>query len=178
MGEKKWQRLTLYWLYRVLVCFGRMHPRRMMRNGRAADQNFLPDEQLFLRCRQEDVDEDGVIKPSSVHFPDQSTNREKYSSQFDVLLPDGSPNSERWIYWGVIVCTVADIPPAEKSAGKVSYAFGVVHDPLDHNYGHAELSVTKNGVRERNKNRINDQVKKTYRLILAKKLSLKLVPLI
>lgn len=122
----------------------------------------MPTERLFLRCQREWVADDGTIKPANIHFPDQSVNREKYSRLCDVLLPDG-PDTLKWVYQGVASLAVKDVPKQMTSAGNVVFDFTVEHDPLDDNFGHAELRVYKSGKREKNKGKINSEVKKAYR---------------
>jgi hypothetical protein len=139
----------------------------MYRDGRPVDDEFQQSELLFFRCKHDEVLATDQIKPSAVHFPDQSVNREKYSRHRDVLLPDGSPKSEAWILWGVARVYVRDIPTEMKSSGSISYQFTVEHDPQEENYAHSELRVYKNGQREKDKKKINEQIKKAYRTKLA-----------
>jgi len=150
----------------------------MYRNGRPLDAAFLANERLFFRCTLDGIGDEGRIKPASIHPPDQSVNREKYSSCRDVLLPDGSPRSKVWILWGVAMILVEDVPPETRSAGGIAFRFTVEHDPLDDNYGHSELRVYKNGQRERDKKKMNSQVKKEYRTKLALRTRVVIKPLI
>jgi hypothetical protein len=139
----------------------------MYRNGRAVDPGFLDTEQLFFRCKRDAILDTDRIKPAAVHFPDQSVNREKYSRCTDVLIPDGSPRSKDWLFWGVARIFVRDVPPETTSSGRVPFRFTIEHDPEEDNYSHSELRVYKNNQRERDKNKINQQVKKEYRTKLA-----------
>lgn len=160
-------RRGLYGARRYLFWLGNIRPRRMYRRRRPEDGVFTQDEKLFFRCKRGWVDGNAQVKPAHVHFPDQSVNREKYSKPGDVLLPDRSDKSNEWIYWGVASTTIADIPEPIETEGRVEYSFTAEHDPLDDNYGHTELRVYKDGNRESNKKKINNQIKKKYRTILA-----------
>lgn len=95
-----------------------------------------------------------------------------------MLLPDGSEHSHDWVYWGVARITVDDLPDGISTDGNVTYDFTVEHDPIVDNYGHAELRVYKGGRRESNSKKINQQVKKKYRTILALKTSVIVNPLV
>lgn len=151
---------------------------RMYRNGRPADPDFTPAEELYFRCMRDSIDEGGRIKKANIHPPDQSVNREKYSCCTDVLLPDGSPRSKAWVLWGVVAIRVEDLPPETRSPGGIAYRFTVEHDPWEDNYGHAELRVYKDGQRESNNKRINSQVKKKYRTELARRTRVIVQPLV
>jgi hypothetical protein len=158
----------------------------MLRNGRPGDPVFASDELLYFRCRLDGTETftaaDGTpnrrVRPANIHFPDQSVNRQKYSRAWYVLLPNAEAGSKDWICWGIVRVSVSALPPAQQTAGDVHYAFTVEHDPLDDNFGHAELCVYKNGQREKNKKKINAVVKKTYRQLLSEKTRIILEPLV
>ena len=158
-------RYAMYWVATRCVWRDDL-PKEMLQNGRPPDSAFAGDELLYLRCMKDWV-EDKKILPAYVHFPDQSVNRSKYSRPWHVLLPDGAKGSAEWIYWGIPRTTVSAIPGPIETAGGVSCSFGVEHDPLHRNFGHSELSAYKNGIRERNKKKINESVKKLYRQLLS-----------
>jgi hypothetical protein len=170
-------RLFRYAFKKFVLWRGQPRPRRMYRRGRPVDPLLSPTERLFLRCQCEWVDVDR-IKPAHIHFPDQSVNREKYSYPTDVLLPDATPRSADWVLWGVVAFQVADVPADSTTSGGVSYRFTAEHDPLEDNFGHTELRVYKDGVREQNKDRINPKIKKEYRTRLALRTRLIVPPLI
>lgn len=149
----------------------------MCRNGRAIDPAFLPSERLYFRFKAGWLDDDGRIKPSYIHFPDQSVNREKYSKPRDVLLPDGSERSRDWILWGVVTVRAGDVPPSMTTDGNVCYQFNVEHAPDDSNYAHSELRVYKENKRETESSKVNKRIKKKYRTILAQKTRVIIQPL-
>lgn len=184
-SAKKAARRALYWVMSTLV-WRAPRPRAMLRKGRSLDPLFAPQEMLYLRCTLEGTETitaaDGTpyrrVRPAHIHFPDQSVNRQKYSRPWHVLLPSDDERSQSWILCGSAQVPVSGIPPAQQSAGNVHYEFTVEHDPLDDNFGHAELRVYKNGQRERDKRRINSVVKKTYRQLLSEQTRIALEPLI
>lgn len=178
-------RRALYWVMSTFV-WRAPRPRAMLRMDRPPDPLFFPEELLYLRCTLEGAEtlsaDDGSlrrrVRPAYIHFPDQSVNRQKYSRPWHVLLPGASEDSRDWILWGVACVPVAALPPPQETAGKVLYEFTVEHDPLDDNFGHAELRVYKNRQRETDKKKINAKVKKTYRQLLSEQTRIILDPLV
>ena len=140
-----WRRFTWYWLRRLLCWLGCLVRREMPRNGRPIDSDMPGHELLYLRCKAGWIDVNGRLKAANVHFPDQSVNRERYSSRYDVLLPNQEAETAEWIFWGVVKLTVEDVPSKGESPSNVAVTFTVEHDPLDDNYGHTELRAYKNG---------------------------------
>ena len=160
-------RQTGYFLSRWLCWRGRVRPARMYQNGRPVDPDFPATEKLYFRCMLNGISQTGQIKPTYIHFPDQSVNRERFGRPRDVLLPDGSKRSKTWILWGVAMILVGDLPPEMRTNGGITYSFTAEHDPWEDNYGHSELRVYKDGQRESDKKKINPHVKKEYRAKLA-----------
>jgi len=150
----------------------------MCRAGRPVVPDIPASEKLYFRCMLDWISDTGQIKPANIHFPDQSVNRERFSKPRDVLLPDGSVRSRRWILWGVAMIHVGDVPCEKKTSGGVTYSFTAEHDPLPKNYGHAELRVYKDGQREKDKNKINHQVKKAYRTDVALRTKIVVQPIV
>lgn len=184
-GAKSTARRALYWMVSTLI-WRAPRPRAMMRRGRPLDAQFSPAELLFFRCTLDGAETvtlpDGTshrrVRPAHIHFPDQSVNREKYSRPWYVLLPNADQGSRDWIHWGVARVAVAALPPPQQSPGNVQYAFTVEHDPMEDNFGHCELRAYKDGQREKNKNKINATVKKTYRQLLSERTRVILEPLV
>jgi len=172
------RRWVWYWLMRLLFWRSAASPSRMLRCGRPLDNEFSPDELLYLRCQFAWLDVNRRLKPANVHFPDQSTNREKFCAAYDVLLPTTVPNSHQWLCWGVVAIRVSDVPTHAETTGGTEMTFTVEHDPIEDNYGHTELRAYKNGRRERNKNKINDLVKKAYRTKFAEGTRIVVRPLV
>ena len=150
----------------------------MYQNGRTIGSDIADDERLFFRCVKESVDSNNRIKPASVRFPDQSVNREQFSRPGDVLLPDGETRSKEWILNGVVAFFRNDLPCQSSSGGDVTYTFTAEHDPVEDNYGHTELRVYKDGRRVLKSKQVNTEVKKRYRLQLARKAQVIIRPLI
>jgi hypothetical protein len=157
-------------------------PKRMLQEQRDPVQDFDPAELLFLRCKNEWLDANGGFRPQFVAFPDQSTNRSRFSSPYDVLLSSDDPKSKDFWCWGVVQFRVNQLPPADKTtsgAGKklkeTGYTFTVEHDPDPRNYGHCELRVYKDGIRTSSVS--SKELKKRYRLKLARALLLRAAPM-
>jgi hypothetical protein len=122
--------------------------------------DFDPEEQLFRRCRQEDVDE-GRLSRSAIRFPDWSVNRSRFSEPGDALLPD-------WAGWGVAAFAVKDVPPSVASEGGPDVEFKVEHVPLEENYAHSEVRAYKLGKHSRDLG-VPKTVKSRFRQILSEK---------
>ncbi len=172
------RRRCVYFFHRWLLWGGRVRPARMYRNGRPVVPDLENTEKLYFRCLRSSIDTSGRIKHASIRFPDQSVNREKFSSPTDVLLPDKSKSSKDWILWGVAFVIVSDVPSELISDGGIYYSFTAEHDPLDDNYGHTELRAYKSGKRESKKKKINKTVQKEYRVKLAFRTKVAVQPLV
>ena len=164
-------RHVAYLICRYLIWGGKYRPSRMFSRGRDPDVIFSTDETLYFRCKRDWLDNNGQkIKPANIPFPNQSVNRQKYSKPKDVLIPNDEDKTKQWIFWGVARVFVREIPEGKETQGstsskKISYKFGVAHDPEDDNYGHSEIRVYKDGVEAR---KVNSQgVKKAYRTDLS-----------
>jgi hypothetical protein len=116
-------------------------PARMYRNGRPVDPNFDHDENLYRRCKGDQIDGDRLAR-DAIGFPDWSVNRARYSEPGDALLPD-------WPDWGVVRFTVGSVPPRITSPGGPVFEFRVEHVPEDRNYAHSEVRSYKNGQHSR-----------------------------
>lgn len=136
-------------------------PERLMRNGRPVDNEFKPDEKLYVRCRKADVDEGRLIGGPSIRFPDWSVNRQKYSEAKDVLIPS-------WHRWGVAEFAAGDVPGKLKSDGGPEYAFRIEHDPCEQNYAHSEVRAIK-GNEYDDELDVPKNVKKRFRQILSER---------
>lgn len=136
----------------------------MRQRGRSSDPRFDPAETLFIRFK-EDTRAGDKLAVAAIALPDQSGNRSKYSQERDVLLVQ----YPKFIDWGVARLPVREIPHSCKSPGDVDYGLEPHHDPLPQNYAHSEILVTKSGVRVRDKNKINQTVRKQLRLRIAER---------
>ncbi len=164
-------------------------PDRLLRNGRPIDNDFDPDEPLYLRFQGDDVrlDEDGnqILNEGCIKYPAFSVNRGKFSEPDDVLfrtcvremaIARGQDPSKldiskptRFEGWGVARFQVRDIPPPDESAPN-TFEYCVAHDPCEDNYSHSEVRTLKNA-RFDPKVSLPTQVKKRYRFFLSKRLS-------
>ncbi len=148
----------------------------MFQGNRGVDETFTSQERLFHRCAYDWLDSEGKLKHANVSFPDQSVNREKYSKPFDVILPDRTPRTTGWIYWGVAAIRVEQIPEPEATSGGGVFEFRVEHDPEFDNFSHSEIRVFKNGKHESRKGNINHKVKMAYRYKIAQRAVIVLRP--
>lgn len=121
----------------------------MYRRGRPVDDEFNDNEFVFFRWFNNHL-EDGEIRPVNMTTPDQSMNRSRFGGRcWHVLIPDAGTDPERAKH---LVCMGVVRAPAPVFAVSIEqdgvlFEFHVEHDPLDHNYGHCELRVCRNGSR-------------------------------
>ena len=135
-------------------------PERLLRQGRAIDPSFAPDENLYRRYSSlTEPTEDLPASPMGIKFPAFSVNRGKYSEPEDVLIP-------RWPDFGIAAFQVRDVPPSVPSNGIV-YKFKVEHVPCECNYAHSEVITYTD--RKRRKTVKNIIVKKKFRQILSER---------
>lgn len=134
-------------------------PERMYRQNRDPDPVFLPDEKLFRRFEETNVEGNRLL-PSAISFRGWSVNRGNYSEPEDVLLP-------AWTNQGIAFFCVQDVPPCLCAAGSsVQYDFQVEHDPLEENYAHSEVRTYKDKVYVKDPDPPKT-VKKQFRQILS-----------
>jgi hypothetical protein len=175
--DPKTKRRVAFTLARQFLWLGQPVPRRMRRRDRPVDNEFAPNELLYIRCKAENVDEDlGILKPAAIHFPDQSVNRAKHSRPADVIIPPDDSVLEM-ILWGVSAIAVSDLPAPTKTEKGPQFSFAVHHDPIELNFSHSEIRVFRDNERH-SKGKVNDLIKKHYRNTVAMHSSIVLKPLI
>lgn len=138
--------------------------KRMGRQGRPIDSEFLPDELLYLRCANSSLDpiDNQRLFPDQIKFyPDQSVNRGKYSEPEDVLHPN-------YLDFGIARFQVQHVPLELSSDGEVNYQWTIEHQPEELNYAHSEIWTHKN------RQHITDPklptgIKKQFRQILSER---------
>jgi len=143
------------WAYAILrrwLWNGDSRPTTMFRRGRGIVPIAL-DDILCFRWFNDFVEKDGSLRPANIFIPDQSMNRRRFPGFrgrcWHVLIPNPEDDSERAsrnCCTGVVQLRAADVT-LETSQNGVLFSFRVDHDPLEHNYGHCELRVYRNGVR-------------------------------
>jgi hypothetical protein len=112
-------------------------PPGMLQNNREADQDFAPEEDLFIRFKE--FCSENLI-PIEIKSVNQSLNRSKHSCQPEWILLPCYHNQ------GYGVLKRRDIPPFKVSPGGVQYDFRVEHVPEALNYCHSEIHVYKSGI--------------------------------
>jgi hypothetical protein len=137
----------------------------MLQNNREADQNFEPEEELFIRFKI--IHEDKLI-PIEIKSVNQSINRSKHGCQPEwVLLPC-------YKNWGYGAFKVRDIPTFMTTSAGVRYNFQVDHVPLELNYCHSEIHVYKD---RQLQNRINNaKTKADFKMELYEKIEIRKLP--
>src|SRR6266446_10620740 len=98
----------------------------MRRLGRPIDPVFEPNEQLFHRCRLQEVDGDRLL-PTAISFRNWSVNRGKYSEPLDVPIP-------HWKDWGIAYFRVDQVPGPLTTEGGTVWEFKPEHIPEEENY--------------------------------------------
>jgi hypothetical protein len=110
----------------------------MKQEGKAAHQDFLPEERLFRRFRSGDVVE-GEILPSSLRFNEPpSFCRERYAKPEDTIHPNCA-GSRDVSGFGVFALKVLTVRIEIKDRADKSYLFLPVHKPLANCYAHSQV---------------------------------------
>lgn len=110
----------------------------MWRRGRAALQDFRPDEDLFYRLAPAQISGEIVVipvgnpqPPFSVPF---SVNWSRFSQPEWVLIPPHSDPGKCYEDYRVCAIRVGNLPHSYKG-----FALQPVHDPEDDNYSHSAV---------------------------------------
>jgi hypothetical protein len=180
--------MRIYWVCRKVWRSDR--PKAMWRRGRPVVNDFGHDEPLFFRRYSNELEEGRIGKETSgrIPVPDQSVNRKKHGGRFwHALIPAPNAPADRiktWIGQGVLEVPIVAVPPPTIIEG-TEFSFQVEHDPEDHNYGHCEIRMYRDGKRiSKNeadaekkdaKHRIR-MAKKYYRAAFVGKTILRIVP--
>lgn len=140
----------------------------MYQGMRGRDDDFPETEILYLRCYTDCLEANGEYDPAKIRLPKQSVNRRKHSWFCDVLLPNEDAISQLWLFMGVVSFrkSCLTFETANESKPPAEFRFGVEHDPLISNYGHAELRCWRDG--HRFDGSISQSVKKQCRTLLAR----------
>lgn len=119
-----------------MTCSGEQgHPRYQA--GDPEDPDFPDGELLYRRYKRADF-ENRELLPASFQFPRQSFNRERYSRAEDVLHKDCC-KGKSYEGWGVLACSVGDLPtPVDGVDGK-QFCFSPMHKPSECCYAHVEI---------------------------------------
>jgi hypothetical protein len=156
-------------LWKLLIV--RMHlsrheyaPRALRQKKRAPDQDFPPEEGLYIRFKEFD---DGYVDVSEFPAANLSVNRSKYCKRPEWVLLARFP---KYLDWGYAAFRVEDIPtPIEGPHPKyVRYDFMPSHEPELHNYSHSEIKAYKRQASDKalDKNQITKDVKLKFRMQL------------
>jgi len=113
---------------------------RLARNGRPVVEDFGTAERLYFRVERAEIEPGGQLRLARVRV-NQSVNRGAFSRAGWVLHPD---------HWddagvGVAECAVASVSREIPSQSQHKWACRPVHDPLDANYAHSEIRVSRDG---------------------------------
>jgi hypothetical protein len=123
------------------------YPSELLWNGREPNQNFAPDEFLYYRVK--DFDLQGKVSPEYIQCPDMSVNRGTCSQPIHVLYA----KLPRYLHYKVAQFQVSDIPSQTTSDDGQVLDFRIVHDPTvqsedtDENFSHSEIRGFRGGER-------------------------------
>ncbi|MFP3868178.1 MAG: hypothetical protein ACLFUU_08445 [Desulfobacteraceae bacterium] len=135
-------------------------PAGMLRNNREPDQDFAPEEDLFIRFKEYHED---LIIPIEIKSVNQSLNRSKHGCQPEwILLPCYKKQ-------GYVVFKVKDVPPFMMSSAGDRYDFQIEHIPEDYNYCHSEIWVYK-GKKQIDRIRRNSGMKRDFRMRICERM--------
>lgn len=149
------------------------YPARLLCNGRPADPEFLPTEELYFRIPALQAGEESTdfVPPGTIRSLPFSVNRQKHSDPHDVII--GYPNC------GIAVLRVQDVPTHLKSDTGIRFDFVVEHMPVDdeeaNNYAHTEVKVFRDG-KEVNNKALGNKVKAAFREMVSQKTRVLLRP--
>lgn len=141
----------------------RVHPERMRRASRPAEQFDDPSEKLYQRCRIEDFPPINL----SFSFPAQSVNRSRFSEPSDVRVSEDG----RYDRWGVISYRCQDLPTPLKNDQGVLFHFFPQHIPEENNYAHSEIRHAPNPP-----SRPSPKVRKEFRARLSQAVKTEIKP--
>ena len=138
---------------------------------RPPDNDFSPDEQLYLRLKPESFKQGGIsfesIPLDEVRLPDFSVNRSKYSHPEDVVKPRPT--------YGIAEFKVKDIPgPLPELPEIPVFSFRVEHLPGEDNYSHSEVWTYKDG--QHSTSKPPRMVRMRFRALLHEKMTLIKLP--
>jgi hypothetical protein len=139
------------------------YPIELLWNGREPDQIFDPNEYLYSRVKEFDIQ--GKVGIEHIQCPDTSVNRGKFSRPEHVLYA----RLPKYIHYRVVGFRVSEIPAQAVSDDEQVFDFRIAHDPTlpsentDENYAHSEIRGFK-GIER--KKRIPATACKRYRMRL------------
>jgi hypothetical protein len=139
------------------------YPNDLLWNGRQLDQVFRPEELLYYRVKEFDVQ--GKVNVDEIRCPDMSVNRGNYSRPEHVLYS----RLPRFIAFKVAQFQVGEIPDQIRTGDNRIIAFRIEHDPtvlsstLDENYAHSEIRAFDGAERKKS---VSEVVLKQYRMRL------------
>ena len=115
---------------------------RLAANGRSADQDFAPEEELYRRIMSEHFVE-GCLLTTSINLPECSVVRQKYTeTPHDTLMQD----YPKYIDYGCVKWTVSEIPSSLEETvekNKLVSHFRVEHVPDEDFFPHSEVRTYK-----------------------------------
>jgi hypothetical protein len=143
-------------------------PTRNQDGSLVQDQAFDATECLFLWFEKLHVGTGMVmVEPTEIDCPDQSTNRSKYCTAPEDVLPPALQDC------GIAMVIVADVPEMASSGDGTRIYFAPVHDPLEDNYSHTEIRAFREVTRQTRLGRINSKSAKLgFRTSLCRKLTI------
>jgi len=147
--------------------FPRERPDRMMRKGRAEDQQFSPNELLYRRYVQDDFDGES-LKPIRFSIP-PSLNWERYSLPEDVIFSEMGEFDQH----GVLECNVEGLSVSVVDDHQMDYVFVPIHRPEENNYSHSEIwaDCTQTGERTDRPSRV---ARKKYRTMVSQRFKVRI----
>ena len=139
------------------------YPNELLWGGREIDRVFLPEELLYYRVKEFDVQ--GKVNVDEIKCPDTSVNRGKYSQPKHVLYA----SIPKFLQYKVASFRVTEIPDQLETGDRRTIIFRIEHDPTpksdknEENYAHSEIRAFENGERVK---RASSVVEKKYRMRL------------
>jgi hypothetical protein len=140
----------------------------MFRNGRAEDQVFGKDENLYRRYIKEHWVNNTFVG-AGFQFPRPSVNRQRYSEPEDVIYSDEG----EFDGCGVLEFSVEHIPQRLVDGAGKAYVFFPWHTPDEDNYAHSEIWCESESERGQQADP-NSTTKKKFRTMLSQHAKVKI----
>jgi len=138
-------------------------PERMLRRGRAVDNNFRFYHCLYSRCEKEDV-LGNWLNPDRIRAENPSVNWSKFSKPWDAIFDYPLCGFAQHV-----VCALPGRLPETLPNKKAKFLFfRPQHKPEGENYSHSEICTFKEGALVE-KPSLGSIVKKEFRTEIAKR---------
>lgn len=136
-------------------------PDELMRNDRPTDQDFDPEERLYIRFKKLIGGKPDVSQIQT----NQSANRSKYCSNPEWVLINEAAKFSGWSY-GYVTVENSTFDKRSGPPASEDYFFAPWHEPTNTNYSHTEIQAFKDIQKTQRFDRLSKKVKTDFRVYL------------